>query len=279
MSTIRSVAKRWLKQLRQRYIRTFNAFTPADLRGCLADIGVEPGDTLLVHSSFDAFEGFTGRPSDVIAALVDAVAPEGTLLMPTLPFSGTAVAWARDHPLFDVARTPSRMGLLTEMFRRMPGVLRSAHPTHSVAAFGKDAEAMIAGHHLARTPCGRESPFARLLDRNGKILFLGADISSLTFFHCAEEFLESRFPVSPFTAELFHLQSKEKSGRIVITETRLFDPAVSRRRNLYKLVPELQRMGAWRQRHVGRLEVTLLGAGDVYAAIVSLANQNTYCYD
>ena len=265
--------------LQQRYVRTFHAFTPADLRACLAALGVVHGDKVLVHSSFDAFVGFTGKPSDVIGALMDAVGPAGTLLMPTLPFTGTAVAWVKDHPLFDVVRTPSRMGLITELFRRSPGVIRSVHPTHPVAAWGADAEAMTAGHHLASTPCGKGSPFARLLERRGKILLLGADISSLTFFHLAEELLESQLPVSPFTREKFRLASTQRDGSIVVIDTRLFEPAVSRRRNLYKLVPELKQFIAWLEKRVGRLTGTLLGAELPYKAVASLATRGIYCYD
>jgi aminoglycoside 3-N-acetyltransferase len=276
---LKSGVKRQLRLLQQRYVQTFHAFTPADLRTCLATLGIASGDTVLVHSSFDAFGGFKGKPSDVIAALMDAVGPAGTLLMPTLPFTGTAVAWVKDHPVFDAARTPSRMGLVTELFRRSPAVVRSVHPTHPVAAWGRDAAAMIAGHHLAGTPCGTGSPFARLLERRGKILLLGADISSLTFFHLTEELLEPQLPVSPFTQETFHLASKQKDGTVVATDTRLYEPAVSRRRNLYKLVPELKQRNAWREKRVGHLTATLVGAEEVYNAVVALAARGIYCYD
>jgi aminoglycoside 3-N-acetyltransferase len=276
---IRKEVKRQLRMLRQRFIRTFYTFTPADLRACLAEIGIERGDSVLVHSSFDAFEGFTGKPTDVIAVLMDAVGPEGTLLMPTLPFTGTAVAWVKENPIFDVARTPSRMGLITELFRRSPGVMRSVHPTHPVAAWGKDAEAYVAGHHLARTPCGQGSPFARLLERAGKILLLGVDIGSMTFYHCVEELLEPRFPVSPFTREIYQLSSRQKDGTIVATQTRLFEPDVSRRRSLYRLAPELKRRGAWKSKRIGRVTTTLLNPNDILDVVATLAERGIYCYD
>ena len=82
------------------------------------------------------------------------------------------------------------------------------------------------------------SPFAALFERNGKILLMGADISSLTFYHKVEEAIETRLPISPFTQERFVLESKQRDGSMVTTHTRLFEPAVSRRRNLYKLVPD-----------------------------------------
>jgi aminoglycoside 3-N-acetyltransferase len=279
IQAVKREGKRQLRLLQQRFIRRFYAFTPADLRRCLAELGIARGDAVLVHSSFDAFEGFTGKPSDVIAVLMDLVGPEGTLLMPTLPFTGTAVAWVTENPIFDVARTPSRMGLVTELFRRSPGVIRSVHPTHPVAVWGKDSEAYVAGHHLARTPCGRGSPFARLLERGGKILLLGVDIGSMTFYHCVEEILEPKLPISPFTQELYQLSSRQKDGTIVATETRLFEPAVSRRRNLYGLVPELESRDAWRSKRFGRVTATLLDPRDVLDAVSGLAERGIYCYD
>jgi aminoglycoside 3-N-acetyltransferase len=277
--TIKGSIKKQLKVLRHQYAKTFHSFTPDELLLQLRQLGLAHGDVVLVHSSFDAFTGFTGKPSDVIDALQKAIGPDGTLLMPTLPFTGTAVEYVRLSPVFDVARTPSRMGLITELFRRSPGVVRSVHPTHPVALWGKDAGLMASGHHSAGTPCGKGTPFASLLERNGKILLLGADIDSLTFYHMIEEAIEPRLPASPFTQQLFVLTSKQEDGSMVKTQTRLFEPAVSRRRNLQKLVPELKRLGAWRQRRIGPLVMTLLNAKDVYAAVLAMLDRGIYCYD
>ncbi len=181
--------------------------------------------------------------------------------------------------LFDVRRTPSRMGLLTELFRRSAGVLRSVHPTHPVAAWGRDAAALVEGHHAARTPCGEGSPYARLLERRGKILLMGTGIGVLTFFHTIEELLEQKLPVSPFTEEVFHLQSRDDSGNIVATHTRLFEPGVSKRRNLDKLVPELRQRGAWREQRTGRLQLIALDAQDIFETVSAMAARGTYCYD
>ena len=90
------------------------------------------------------------------ASMTDcATRASGTVLMPTLPFGGVAIDYARKNPVFDVRRTPSQTGLLTEIFRRSAGVLRSVHPTHPVAVAGHGAVEMVEGHHLAATPCGR----------------------------------------------------------------------------------------------------------------------------
>ena len=268
-----------LKQARRLYLGTFHSFSTADFTKALRALDVNSGDMFLIHSSYDAFQGFSGRPSDVISAFQQAVGTQGTLLMPTLPFGGTAVDYVRSHPVFDVKRTPSRMGLLTELFRRSPGVMRSVHPTHSAAAWGRQDSALVDSHHLAETPCGPSSPYARLLDMHGKILLVGTDIGALTFYHTVEALLEQKFPVTPFTTEVFSLQSRDYSGALVTTRTRLFEPAVSRRRNLYKLVPALKNAGAWREGRVGRMSLFSLKAEDVLSTVAAMADRGEYCYD
>jgi len=278
-NNMRGHAKKQLKSFRRWVSKTFRSFSPDELTRGMARAGVCKGDTLLIHSSFDAFEGFQGKPSDVIAVLQGLVGAEGLLMMPTMTFSGTAVEFARSKAIFDVVRTPSRMGLLTELFRRSPGVVRSVHPTHPVAMWGHDADAVARGHHLAGTPCGVGTPFEALLQRQGKIVLLGTDISVLTFYHFLEETLEAALPLAPFTTELFHMQSRMRDGQVLDTHCRLFEPASSRRRNLYKLVPHLKQMGAWREAKVGGLKIVVLGTTDVDAAVRSMVQQGAYCYD
>lgn len=275
----KSRVKGRFKELRQRYVRTFRAFDAPTLERALHDIGLRPGDAVLVHSSWDAFAGFAGKPTDVVATLQRVLTAEGTLLMPTIPFGGTAVEYVSRVPVFDVARTPSRVGLLTELFRRSAGVVRSVHPTHAVAAWGKDAVAYCAGHENCTTPCGAGSPYMRLIERGGKVLLAGADIDSLTLWHALEEALEPILPVSPFTRERYELVSRLPDGSLAKTTTRLFEPSVSRRRNLFRLVPELTRLGAWRATRLGGLRLVLLGATAVEEAARNLARQGVYCYD
>jgi aminoglycoside N3'-acetyltransferase len=282
LSALRSakrIFKSQLKILRQKYARQFHAFSPEDLGRALRDLGLREGDVVLMHSAFDAFVGFTGRPTDVITVVQGIVSTRGVLMMPTIPFTGTAVDHVASHPVFDVARTPSRMGLLTELFRRTPGVVRSVHPTHAVAVWGSDAETIAAGHHTAATPCGAASPYAKLFDRNGKVLLAGVDIASCTLYHAIEEALGPRLPVSPFTEEYFKLRSRTSDGTEVVTTTRLFEPIVSRRRNLRKLSAELERIGAWHERRVGSLPLIVLDARTISDAAFALAERGIYCYD
>ena len=257
-----------LRSLNRLYARRLHPFDAAQLGAALRGLGIAPGDVVMVHSAYDAFRGFAGKPTDVLAVLEDAVGPGGTLLMPSLPFTGTAVDYVRSGAVTDLARTPSRMGLLSELFRRQKGTLRSAHPTHPVLTRGARAEELVAGHETARSPCGAGSPFAKLLEADGKILFLGVSIDSMTFFHFLEEHFEDRLRPSPFTGETFDAPVR-RGGETVTVRTRLFDPALSRRRDIGVMLPELRRLGGLREAKVGLVPLLLVRAAsarDAFAA-------------
>jgi aminoglycoside N3'-acetyltransferase len=249
-----------------------------DLKASLRQLGIASGDAVIVHSSFESFEGFRGSVTDAIQVLRDVIGPDGALLMPTIPFSGSAVEYARTRPLLDVNRTPSSMGIITEIFRRLPGVTRSVHPTHPVAGWGAKAAPLLATHRLAHTPCGAGSPFARLVQTDGKILLLGVSINAMTFFHYLEEDLEGRMPFSPFTTETFTLDVRDEEGQTVSVATRLYDPIVGRERDGELLTPHLKAGGVWREAKVGRLKAIVLRCGDVKKIATEMASKGLFCY-
>lgn len=275
---VRRAAKRLFSRVRLAYVRRWRAFTAHHFLAALRTLGVSPGDVLMVHSAFDSFDGFIGRPIDVIGALQAAVGPAGTILMPTMPFTGLALDYVARGEILDVVRTPSRMGLLTEVFRRLPDTVRSVHPTHPVSAWGARAGLMVAGHHLADTPCGAGTPFGRLLDYDGKILLLGTSVAAMTFFHAVEEVLEPSMPFSPFTNETFSLPCRDEHGNIVISRTRLWDPDLARRRNAATLARGLKGHGIWHSSRIGGLDLVLLRAREVLDVLRRLADRGVYCY-
>ncbi|MBS1334084.1 MAG: AAC(3) family N-acetyltransferase, partial [Clostridiales bacterium] len=144
-------------------------------------LGIRSGDTLLVHSSLKSLDG--ASPADVIEALLALLGPEGTLMFPTLSYLHSN----RNNPVFDVRRTPSNVGAIPEYFRTEYPALRSLCPTHSCAAVGLRAEYLTGAHHLDDTPCGPSSPFRRLRDAGGKVLFIGCGTRPNTSMHAVEE--------------------------------------------------------------------------------------------
>jgi aminoglycoside 3-N-acetyltransferase len=277
---IKQIIKKKRKQLRGWWYSKFYSFSQSDLTEALLSLGIRAGDVVLVHVAYNEFTGFTGRPSDVLNSLRSAVAEAGTLLMPSMPFTGTAVDYVRSGQMFDVRRTASCMGLVTELFRRCPGTIRSLHPTHPVLANGPRAKEMVQDHPLAHTPCGKHSPFAKLAEiDDGKIALLGTGIGSLTFYHYLEELLEGMLPPSPFTKESFNIAFRGYDGEMVNVTTRLFDAALSRRRDLGILERELKRNGGWRERKLGRrVPLAVLEAQVVRDTVRAMAENGMYCY-
>ena len=271
--------KRGLKRLHRAYVRTFCAFATADLRNALKRVGVAAGDFLMVHSSFDRFLGFRGGPVEVIRTLQEVVGPGGTLMMPTLSFTGSAIAHAERDSIFDARETASTVGLITETFRRCSGVVRSLHPTHSVAVWGNRADAIIVGHHLAETPCGRPTPYGKLLEYDGKILFAGVPVSSMTFIHFVEEEIEPYMPFRVFAPGTYALRWKDITGAVGVSKVRLFSPRLAGHRDFSPLVAELKRRNQWREVRVRRARLILLRARDVYDAACALAHSGVFCYE
>lgn len=54
----------------------------------LASLGVVPGDTLFVHSSYRSLGPVHGGAGTVVAALEHAVGPKGLILMPSFNLAG-----------------------------------------------------------------------------------------------------------------------------------------------------------------------------------------------
>ncbi|NEB01454.1 AAC(3) family N-acetyltransferase [Streptomyces sp. SID13726] len=177
---------------------------PLVTRGSIAEqlreLGVRSGETLLVHSSLSSLGWVCGGPVAVVQGLLDALAPDGTLVVPTQTgdlsdpelWSDPPVPeewWAPIRtamPAYDPLVTPSRgVGVLPETVRTWPGALRSAHPQTSFAAVGARAAEVVDGH---ATDCrlGERSPLARLEALHARVLLLGAGWHTCTSFHLAE---------------------------------------------------------------------------------------------
>ncbi|MBO4511572.1 MAG: AAC(3) family N-acetyltransferase [Victivallales bacterium] len=156
------------------------------LKEDLRQMGVTQEDTLLIHSSFKSIGNVEGGPDAVLDMLMDYFKENGLLVFPTLSYSEVN----DEHPRFYVNETRSVLGILSDTFRKRPGVIRSLHPTHSVAAYGKDAASFTSGHENSTTPGGIGSPWWKLQERNAKILFIGNGIEHDTFCHAVDEWLE-----------------------------------------------------------------------------------------
>ncbi len=164
-------------------------------------VGLRAGQTVIVHSSLKSFGGFVaGGAQAVVDALMHVLTPDGTLVMPTHSTENTdpmhwqhppiPQAWWETYraeaPAYHPDVTPTRqMGAIVECFRTYPGVIRSAHPAFSFAAWGKQAATITANHPLDNN-VGPESPIGRIYDLDGWVFLLGVGYINNTSLHMAE---------------------------------------------------------------------------------------------
>lgn len=151
------------------------------LTQALSELGIQ-GGVVVVHADLEAL-GLTEEDAGWVAeAIVEAVGPTGTVLMPTFTLDKTIVA--------DPGRTsiPFHPDLPTsdpvaEAFRHFAGTLRSNHPTHSFAALGPHARELLSTHR-DNNPLG---PVKKLNLLHGFVVLVGAKLDRVIALHLAQE--------------------------------------------------------------------------------------------
>ncbi len=148
-----------------------------DLVRDLRRLGVASGMDLMVHSSLSAIGPVAGGAPTVVAALLVAIGPRGTLLLPS--FNHRAVQ------VYNPLTSPTTNGAIPDAGWRHPQARRSQHPTHAVAAIGPRAEEYVSGH-LEAGIWAPDSPIGRLIHGGGYLLALGTTHDTSTAYHVAE---------------------------------------------------------------------------------------------
>jgi len=140
--------------------------------------GVRAGDLINIHSSVHAVGNVDGGVVTIVKAIKEVVTESGGVLVPT---------FCRPTPdrVFQIRRTPSIVGLLTEAFRRTQGSRRSRHPTHSVVAWGRRALPLLEGHEHT-SALGPDSPLHKAARSGGYVLMIGCNLKTCSLVHVAE---------------------------------------------------------------------------------------------
>lgn len=180
--------------------RTAVPVTRAALVDALRAAGVQPSGLVIVHSSLSRLGWVVGGAHTVVAALTEAVAPHGTIVMPSLssnlsepsrweapPVPASWWQTIRDEmPAYDAALTPMvGMGAVAECFRHLPGTVRSQHPAVSLMANGPLAHKVVHPHDMT-AGFGDDSPLGRLYELDARIVLVGVGHSNNTSLHLAE---------------------------------------------------------------------------------------------
>ena len=154
------------------------------------------------------------------------------------------------------------MGIVSEVFRRSEGVVRSLSLTHPLLAWGLDAEAFVAGHEAVEKPFGSESPFARLLERNALILGFDAPFSTFTYTHFVEDQLAATLPFPLYEPELQSGIVIDRAGERRTCAVRLLSAQANKLRREARLVAHLDKVGVLHRGKVGNTRLTWIRAAD-----------------
>lgn len=154
-----------------------------DLQNALYELGVRKGDTICVHSQLYSL-GMAGMPRNeylnmVLKVLKDAVGEKGTIVMPAFSYSFC------EKKVFDVQKSKSKVGVLTEFFRNSEGVSRTVHPIFSFSVWGMRKDEFM---DIGTDAFSMESVYGKMIQSNDKMILLGAD-KGYTIYYLAEESL------------------------------------------------------------------------------------------
>ncbi|HEU4479958.1 MAG TPA: AAC(3) family N-acetyltransferase [Pyrinomonadaceae bacterium] len=239
------------------------------------DLGLTSGDTVFVHSSMDQLA--PGFPFfRVLELLRQVVGADGTLLFPTYPQS-SSYEFLRRGEVFDVRKSPSYTGILSEFARRQRTGVRSLHPTKSVCAIGPRAVELIADHQKSIYPYDYCSPYYKSMKQGGKILGLGVSTSNLSFVHCIDDELKETFPVRPYHSEVFAARCVNTKGQEEIVKTLAHDLR-KMNHDIPRFMAEHIEPSICRDRRILGREFFIADAERLFAEMVDLARSEITIY-
>lgn len=238
------------------------------LERVLNELEIPRGCALMVHSDAMVVAQFAGMGNAVgISAFWTCLEQwlGGHLLVPTFSYSPMA------GECFDPALTPSKVGLMTEVFRQREGVVRTLDPIFSMAISGPEGPALVARE--CHDCFGQESPFGWLAEQDGWLLGLGCHPDRITFTH----YVEQRLAVAYRYHKLFE-------GQICVggalrdwqADYYVRDLTLASEIDLSRLVALLQERGAWRQALCQRVPVWAVSCRDFMQAAAELLAMAPY---
>ncbi len=230
-------------------------------------MGLTSGDVLLVHSSYKSFGGVEGGPQTVIDAISSILTDDGTLIVPTFNYDFC------DGKPFDIKKTPSKMGIISELVRTDSNSKRTLDPVFSFAILGKhrDYLANLRSEHSF----GPNSIFAKLRELDAKIMIIGlAYNESMTFFHHIEETQGCDYRYfKEFKGSITNYDDVKQDGKIV-----LFVRDIERgvQNAVDKMGSIMEQEGIVKSIIIGESEIKIMNVNDVYKRTTEEMKKNPH---
>jgi len=209
------------KRVRKSRIEKLPKLTESDFTAILVDqLGLVRGDTVYVGSSVDQLN--LDFPFYRILNLIqEVIGSKGNVLFPTYPNRSplSSYEFLKQGRIFDIRRTPSYTGILSEFARRQKGAVRSLHPTKSVCAMGPDATDLTRTNPHSPYPYDVGTPYYRLIEYEAKVIGLGIWTEYLSFGYTVDDALKDNPPVRTYHPEVFAATCINYEGEKVIVNT------------------------------------------------------------
>ncbi len=207
----------------------------------LQALGIQKGDSIIVHSSLSKMGWIAGAEQAVVEALMQVITRQGTIVMPSQSTANSEPSYWSMPPIpkdwqqpvrdtisaYDPHLTPLRgMGKIAECFLRHPETMRSPHPAHSFMAWGKHAKNWMHDHPLEDS-FGLASPLGKMYHASVKIMLIGVDYDSCTSLHLAEYLAQQKTYSSQGAAMLVNGQRKWVTYELLDMDSERF-PAIGK---------------------------------------------------
>jgi len=268
---------KWERERRR--VASLAPLTEEDFRNILIhDLGLAAGDLVYVHSGMDGLN--LAFPFYRILFLIqEVIGSGGTVLFPSYPnHRMSSYEYLQQGKIFDVRRTPSYTGILTEFARRQRHAVRSLHPTKSVCALGPAAREITATHHLSPYPYDTCSPYYKLIEGGGKIVGLGATTNYISFGYCVDDALKERFPVRVYHDQIFDAACVNYQGERLIVQTYAHDMSTVVHPDMPRFMKTYVSEEACRDLSIRGMRFFRASAPKLFSEMMSLAERDIIAY-
>jgi len=268
---------KWERERRR--VASLPPLSETDFKEILSnDLRLASGDLVYVHSGMDGLN--LAFPFYRILFLIqEIVGPRGTVVFPTYPNHRiSSYEWLKQGNIFDIRRTPSYTGILTEFARRQRKAIRSLHPTKSVCAIGPAAKELTATHQLSPYPYDTNSPYYKLIAGGGKIVGLGATTNYVSFGYCVDDAFKDEFPVRVYTDELFEVPCINYDGEQVVVKTFAHDMSTTVHPDMPEWMRTFVSEDACRDLIVRGMKFFRADAPKLFAEMMDLARRDIIAY-
>ncbi len=208
--------------MRRNRVKRLAPLTEKEFIDILHDrLGIESGDIIYIGSSISDLnlDFSVGR---ILPLIREVIGQKGTMLFPNYPNKRpvSSYEWLIRGNIFDVRRTPSFTGALTEIARCHHDAVRSLHPTKSVCAIGPAARELTEGHNALEYPYDVGSPYRKVIEAGGKIIGLGVWTTYLSYVYTVDDALKANPPVETYYPDPIDATCIDYDGREVRVRTR-----------------------------------------------------------